>query len=192
MLIYIYIYIYAYIYIYIYIYIYMCVCVCAYMYTHIYLSQLKTTGYKVISNMSENRNRLPSDSNYYPTIQEILSAEQSELSTFIGKAKKTTLECLLRETLSQLNQANKEKMINDFAKNSANSFNDIETKITELTKVKKMKVTETERPDTKIEKKTSTSQSKNDEVTPQLRVHGPPEPDASNNDTSFVAQETKK
>ena len=54
-----------------------------------------------------------------------------------------------------------------------------------------MKVTETERPDTKIEKKTSTSQSKNDEVKRQIRVDGLPEPDASNNDTSFFEQETK-
>ena len=52
-------------------------------------------------------------------------------------------------------------------------------------------MTKTERPDTKIEKKTLSRQSKNDKVKRQIRVDGLPEPDASNNDTLIFEQETR-
>ena len=45
--------------------------------------------------------RLPSDPGYYPTIEELLLAE-SDLSNFLKKANKTSLQCLIKEALSQL------------------------------------------------------------------------------------------
>ena len=52
-----------------------------------------------------SRTRLPSDKNYYPTIAELLTVEPAELSSFTGRSNKATLECLLREALSQLADA---------------------------------------------------------------------------------------
>ena len=57
--------------------------------------------------MTEHRNRLTSSRDYYPTISELLAAAPNELSIFTSKAKKSTLECLLRGTLSQLNDCKK-------------------------------------------------------------------------------------
>lgn len=51
------------------------------------------------------RKRLPSTPDYYPTIKELLAADDDELKGFISRQKKTSLECLLRETLSQLGTA---------------------------------------------------------------------------------------
>ena len=58
--------------------------------------------------MSDPRNRIASDNNYYPTVAELLNLSNSDLTSFLSKAKKATLECLLRETLSQLNDAKKQ------------------------------------------------------------------------------------
>ena len=54
-----------------------------------------------------SRLRLPSDFIYYPTIQELLKAESDDVASF-NKAK-NILECLIRETLSQLNESNKQE-----------------------------------------------------------------------------------
>ena len=58
--------------------------------------------------MSDPRNSIASDNNYYPTVAELLNSPNSDLTSFLSKAKKVTLECLLRETLSQLNDADKQ------------------------------------------------------------------------------------
>ena len=58
--------------------------------------------------MSDPRKRIASDNNYHPTVAEFLNSPNSDLTSFLSKAKKATLECLLRETLSQLNEAKKQ------------------------------------------------------------------------------------
>ena len=58
--------------------------------------------------MSEKK-RLPSIPQYYPTIKKLLSADDDELKTFISRRKKTSLEYLLRETLSLLGSVLSEK-----------------------------------------------------------------------------------
>ena len=57
--------------------------------------------------MTEHRNRLTSSTNYNPTISELLAAAPNELSIFTSKAIKSTLEYLIRETLTQLNDCKK-------------------------------------------------------------------------------------
>ena len=51
--------------------------------------------------MSENRLRLPSDSEFYPAVSESLGADHNDLINFHPKAN---FEGLLRESLSQLSQ----------------------------------------------------------------------------------------
>ena len=58
--------------------------------------------------MGEPRSRILSTPDYYPTISEILTLSPNEVRTFTSKAKKSTLECLLRESLSQLGECKKQ------------------------------------------------------------------------------------
>ena len=60
------------------------------------------------SKMSDPWNRIASDNNCYPTVAELLNSPNSDLTSFLSMAKKATLECLLRETLSQLNDTKKQ------------------------------------------------------------------------------------
>ena len=55
--------------------------------------------------MSDTRARLPADSNYYPRVSELMGAENADLSVFLSRSKKATLQRLLPETLSQLSQS---------------------------------------------------------------------------------------
>ena len=58
--------------------------------------------------MGEPRSRILSTPDYYPTISEILTLSPNEIQTFTSKAKKSTLECLPRESLSQLGECKKQ------------------------------------------------------------------------------------
>ena len=49
--------------------------------------------------MNDSRSRLPSNSNYYPTVSELLNTPSNDLATFT-KAQQTTLQCLLPDTIS--------------------------------------------------------------------------------------------
>ena len=55
--------------------------------------------------MSENRLRFSSDSNY---VSELQGADHTDLTNFLSKSKEATLECLLRESLSQLSHSLKQ------------------------------------------------------------------------------------
>ena len=57
--------------------------------------------------MSDPRNRIASE-NFYPTVAELLNTPNSDQTSFLSKATEATLGCLLRETLSQLNDAKKQ------------------------------------------------------------------------------------
>lgn len=94
--------------------------------------------------MSETRSRLPSDSSYYPTVSELLSTDPVDLGTFVAKAKKTTLECLLRETLSQLTQSLKQNstLLERITENS-NVLNHLNQSIVNLRKADTLSETET-------------------------------------------------
>ena len=83
--------------------------------------------------MTEHRNRLTSSTDYYPTISELLAAAPNELSIFTSKAKKSTLECLLRETLSQLNDCKKKlETSSGIISETAQAVKSIERKIVNI------------------------------------------------------------
>ena len=76
---------------------------------------------------------LPFDSNYYPTNQERLKAESDDLASFFNKAK-NTLECLLRETLSQLNESNKQgSLTTELVQKRGDTLKSIRSPINQLT-----------------------------------------------------------
>ena len=61
-----------------------------------------------LRNMGEPRSRILSTPDYYSTISDISTLSPNEIQTFTSKAKNSTLECLLRESLSQLGERKKQ------------------------------------------------------------------------------------
>ena len=73
--------------------------------------------------MDETRTRLGSvDANYYPSLDQILSAHDDDLNKFLSKTKKGNIVCLLKELILKFNE--KESIQND--------LNAIKTSITEV------------------------------------------------------------
>ena len=97
--------------------------------------------------MSDPRNRIASDNNYYPTVAELLNTSNSDLTSFLSKAKKATLECLLRETLSQLNDAKKqnEQLITCWDENKR-CLQQLQNSVTEIGKTSPKIISETSEP----------------------------------------------
>ena len=55
--------------------------------------------------MEETRTRLGSvDANYYPSLDQILSAHDDDLNKFLSKTKKANIVCLFRELLVKFNE----------------------------------------------------------------------------------------
>ena len=61
-----------------------------------------------LRNIGEPRSRIISTPDYYPAISEILTLSPNEIQTFTSIAKISTLECSLRESLSQLGEFKKQ------------------------------------------------------------------------------------
>ena len=62
--------------------------------------------------MGETRTRLGSvDANYYPSLDQIMSAHDDDLSKFLGKTKKDNIVCLFKELILMINE--KESIQND-------------------------------------------------------------------------------
>ena len=99
------------------------------------------------SKMSDPRNRIDSDNNYYPTVAELLNTLNSDLTSFLSMAKKATLECLLREPLSQLNDAKKqnEQLITCWYENKR-CAQQLQNSTTEIGKTSPKNLSETSEP----------------------------------------------
>ena len=64
----------------------------------------------------EQRSRLGScDTNYYPTISELLESSDQDVQKFLAKTKKDTLVCILREAIAQLRNKSLCLIANDIA-----------------------------------------------------------------------------
>ena len=97
--------------------------------------------------MSDLRSRIVSDDNYYPTVAELLNTPNSDLTSFLSKAKKATLECLLREILSQLKDAKKqnEQMVTCWDENNC-CLQQLQNSVTEIGKTSPKILSETSEP----------------------------------------------
>ena len=63
--------------------------------------------------MGETRTRLGSvDANYYSSLDQILSAQDNDLSKFLSKTKKDNIDCLFKELILKFNE--KESIQNYF------------------------------------------------------------------------------
>ena len=97
--------------------------------------------------MSDPRNRIASDNNYYPTVAELLNTPNSDLTSFLSKAKKANLENLLRESLSQLNDAKKQnKQLRTYWDKNKRCLQQLQNCVTEIGKTSPRIISETSEP----------------------------------------------
>ena len=147
-----------------------------------------------------SRTRLPSDKNYYPTIAELLTVEPAELSSFTGRSNKATLECHLRETLSQLADAKAQNngLVQRLASNES-KFEEIKEVV--INKLESAMPVQASGPSAQyqaqkepaVPRPKAVSQS----ILCQIRIDGIPEattssPENPDNTTSIVNQEAAK
>ena len=97
--------------------------------------------------MSDPRNWIASDNNYYPTVAELLNTPNSDLTSFLPKAKMALLESLLHETLSQLKDAKeqKEQLITCWDENKR-CLQQLQNSVTEIGKTSPKILSETSEP----------------------------------------------